>query len=67
MSQLEDQILDYLINGDEFEDCHDIYKNCPICGRLMITKKGKFGTFRGCSNFPECDYTEDFNEFGKII
>lgn len=34
-------------------------RNCPKCkdGRLEL-KGGKFGMFVGCSNYPECDFTE---------
>ncbi len=33
---------------------------CPSCqkGRLSI-KLGKFGSFAGCSNYPECNYTKE--------
>ena len=27
---------------------------CPQCGSEMIRRKGKFGEFFGCSNFPRC-------------
>lgn len=34
--------------------------DCPLCndGRLK-TRKGKYGAFIGCSNFPNCRYTEN--------
>ena len=67
MSQLEDDFVDFIIYGDEFEGLHDMDKCCPICGSLMVTKEGKYGKFRGCSNFPKCDWTENFQEFGEIV
>ena len=32
---------------------------CPICGGDMVLRKGKYGLFYGCSNFPKtgCKYT----------
>ena len=30
---------------------------CPKCGGQLIPKKGKYGAFIGCSNYPECRYT----------
>jgi ssDNA-binding Zn-finger/Zn-ribbon topoisomerase 1 len=27
---------------------------CPKCGGTLIEKKGKFGDFYGCSNYPSC-------------
>jgi restriction system protein len=31
---------------------------CPKCGGNLIQKKGKFGLFMGCSNFPQCTHTQ---------
>ncbi len=67
MTQLEDDFIDYMVYGDEFEGEYDMDKNCPMCGNLMLTKEGKYGKFRGCSHYPQCDWTEDFQEFGEII
>ncbi len=30
---------------------------CPKCDGALIARKGKYGDFFGCSNFPECKYT----------
>ena len=30
---------------------------CPQCGGHLILRKGKYGTFYGCSNFPTCKFT----------
>ena len=41
----------------------DEKRKCPTCdnGRLGI-KVGKFGGFIGCSNYPDCKYTVQFNQ-----
>lgn len=32
---------------------------CPKCHEgHLVTKKSRFGTFLGCSNYPKCTYTE---------
>lgn len=31
--------------------------DCPECGRKMVVKQGKFGSFLGCSGYPECKST----------
>ena len=36
---------------------HEKSKICPKCGVKLVKKKGRFGRFYGCSNFPECRYT----------
>lgn len=35
----------------------DEEKKCPECQSLLVKKKGKFGDFFGCSDFPKCKYT----------
>jgi predicted RNA-binding Zn-ribbon protein involved in translation (DUF1610 family) len=30
---------------------------CPQCGADLILRNGKFGKFKGCSNFPHCKFT----------
>ncbi|MFQ6874485.1 MAG: topoisomerase DNA-binding C4 zinc finger domain-containing protein [Coprobacillus cateniformis] len=32
---------------------------CPKCGSKMIYKKGRFGQFEACSNYPECKYIKN--------
>lgn len=32
---------------------------CPRCGGMLILRKGKFGKFYGCGNFPSCRYTRN--------
>ena len=32
---------------------------CPRCGGALILRKGKFGAFYGCRNFPSCRYTQN--------
>lgn len=30
---------------------------CPYCNTELVLKKGKYGNFYGCSNYPKCRYT----------
>jgi len=30
---------------------------CPRCGGKLVERKGQYGRFWGCSNFPNCKYT----------
>jgi len=32
-------------------------ENCPVCGRPLVIKEGRFGPFLACSGYPECTYT----------
>ena len=35
-----------------------VVKPCPQCSGNLIKKRGKFGYFLGCTNYPECGYME---------
>lgn len=35
-------------------------KKCKKCDGEMVKRKGKFGFFLGCINYPKCDYTCNF-------
>ncbi|MBN2721716.1 MAG: type I DNA topoisomerase [Campylobacterales bacterium] len=35
---------------------------CPECGGELLLRKGRFGEFVACSNFPKCKYTKNLNE-----
>ena len=30
---------------------------CPVCGRNLVVKSGRFGRFLACPGFPECSFT----------
>ena len=34
---------------------------CPQCGGNLIEKRGRFGRFFACSNYPDCKYTESYS------
>lgn len=42
--------------------------SCPDCGRELLVKFGKAGTFLACSGYPQCLFTSDFSrsEDGRI-
>ncbi len=31
---------------------------CPECGRQLVIKEGRYGRFKACSGYPECEYRE---------
>lgn len=36
--------------------------DCPSCKKgHLLTRKGNYGNFIGCSNFPNCKHTENIN------
>lgn len=44
-------------NGEE-EPKEELNRMCPKCGNPLEYKKGPYGDFIGCSNYPKCKYTE---------
>jgi DNA topoisomerase-1 len=34
-------------------------ETCPDCGKPLLKKFGRFGSFLACSAYPECKYTKD--------
>ena len=41
--------------------------NCPTCGKEMVKRAGKSGAFLGCSGYPECKTTMNFDAEGKPV
>ena len=39
-----------------------IDRACPTCGKPLVIRHGRYGKFIGCSDFPECRYTEPWLE-----
>ena len=37
-------------------------RKCPTCNHDLIYKRGKYGKFIGCSNYPECKFMESMNK-----
>ena len=40
-------------------------ESCPLCNNPLVIRKGKYGEFTACSNYPECKYIK--KEEKKII
>ena len=32
-------------------------EKCPECGGQVVIRRGKYGPFRACSNYPDCDWS----------
>jgi DNA topoisomerase-1 len=41
-------------------------KTCPRCGGAMVMRKGKYGSFLGCVNYPRCKGTAEPPIFAAI-
>ena len=54
-----------LKNGNTKADVTKIQMQCPKCGAKMKFRKGRFGVFLGCSNFPGCKNTANVPVIGN--
>jgi DNA topoisomerase-1 len=52
--------------GDKVEISEqDATEYCPNCGREMVLKKGRFGTFLACTGYPDCKTTKQLGQAQK--
>lgn len=42
-------------------------ETCPECGNPLVVRKGRFGEFTACSNYPECKYIKKEQKETKEI
>ena len=42
----------------ETESDETLDRTCELCGKPMVMKRGKYGTFLACSGYPECKNTQ---------
>lgn len=71
LSVLDDLIRSVRVEGREIRKKHKkgvkqrIKKKsssgiCPRCGGKLVQRHGKFGPFKGCTNYPRCKFTTKF-------
>ena len=54
--------------GEELKNGEKPLKVCPRCGGTLKLRNGKFGSFFGCSSYPDCRYTENVaNETKELM
>jgi hypothetical protein len=54
---LEKEHINNLKKGAQEKE-RKIFKNlCPKCGGQLVPRQGKYGSFKGCSNYPKCKFT----------
>ncbi|MBI3240729.1 MAG: type I DNA topoisomerase [Chloroflexi bacterium] len=42
-------------------------RDCPVCGKPLVIRYGRYGKFIGCSGFPECRHLEPWLEKVGVI
>lgn len=49
--------IQYAKNKAEVSDNEVKSGKCPRCDGILVERKGKYGSFYGCSNYPKCKFT----------
>jgi DNA topoisomerase-1 len=39
-----------------------VEEKCPLCGKQIVIKSGKFGRFKACSGYPDCQHKESLRK-----
>jgi len=53
-------VEELLLENKNIKIMSDVFY-CPKCHERLILRKGKYGEFYGCPNYPECKYTRSIN------
>jgi DNA topoisomerase-1 len=54
-------------NKEDYADGFDWEQKCPLCKLEMTIRHGRFGTFLGCSKYPECKGIVNIPKKGETI
>ena len=49
-------LLDEAFKNMEKQAPEETGETCPECGNPLVIRKGRYGKFTACSNYPECKY-----------
>ncbi len=58
-------MVKYAYDNMEKKEAEKTGEVCPVCGSDLVLRKGKYGTFTACSNYPNCKYVK--KEEKKIV
>ena len=51
-------LLDEAFKNMEKQAPEETGETCPECGNPLVIRKGRYGKFTACSNYPECKYVK---------
>lgn len=58
-NKLIEKLIERKLNPDAALPIEAQKDTCPVCGKNLIERNGKRGSFLGCSGFPQCRYTKN--------
>ena len=65
--QIFDDTLKTAFKEMEKEKPVETGEMCPLCNNPLVIRKGKFGEFVSCSNYPNCKYIKKEKKEEKVI
>ena len=51
-----DPLLNKAFKNMEKDEPEKVGEKCPECGKDLVVRKSKYGSFVGCSGYPDCKY-----------
>ena len=54
-------------HGMEKKAPEETGEKCPNCGNPLVVRKGRYGEFVACSNYPECKYIKKEEKEIKVV
>lgn len=54
------------VSKDEISPTETLKEKCPLCGKPLVIRWGKYGKFISCSDWPKCKYTGSLNPPEKL-
>lgn len=55
-----DEVLETVKRSDVTQEALD--EACPLCGKPLSIRLGRYNRFIGCTGYPECNYTRSMDE-----
>jgi DNA topoisomerase-1 len=40
---------------------------CPVCGKPMVERRGRYGPFKSCSDYPKCPGPKGVKKAEKAV
>jgi len=61
------QLEEFTFNKDDYAEGFDWEQKCPKCEKDMKVRHGRFGSFLGCTGYPECKGIINIPKKGEAI
>jgi DNA topoisomerase I len=61
-SPFQSQLQNASQNMPKIQQEEFVGRDCPVCGKPLVIRYGRFGKFIGCSDYPNCRHTEPLLE-----